>query len=65
MQHVTNADETGYELTQRDEQFKGTEVSRKAVAAFVASVVADPSTYSRANVGIDKPGTDGDRPSFY
>lgn len=62
---LTNADETDYELTGRDEQFKGTEVSRKAVAAFVASVVADPSTHSRANVGIDKPGTDGDKPSWY
>ena len=62
---LTDNDETDYELTQRDEQFKGTEVARKAVAAFVASVVADPSTHSRANVGIDKPGTDGDKPSFY
>lgn len=62
---LTNNDETDYELTQRDEQFKGTEVSRKAVAAFIATVIADPSTHSRANVGIDKPGTDGDKPSFY
>ena len=62
---LTNQDETDYELTQRDEQFKGTEVSRKAVAAFVASDVADPSTHSRANVGISKPGTDGDKPAWY
>ena len=62
---LTNNDETDYELTQRDEQFKGTEVSRKAVAAFIATVVADPTIHSRANVGINKPGTDGDKPSFY
>ena len=62
---LTNNDETDYELTQRDEQFKGTEVSRKAVAAFIASVVADPSTHSRANVGVDKPGTEGDKPAWY
>ena len=62
---LTNKDETDYELTQRDEQFKGTEVSRKAVAAFIASVVADPTQHSRANVGIDKPGTDGDKPAWY
>ncbi|MDO4915556.1 SDR family oxidoreductase [Corynebacterium sp.] len=62
---LTNKDETDYELTQRDEQFKGTEVSRKAVAAFIASVVADPAAHSRANVGIDKPGTDGDKPAWY
>ena len=62
---LTDNDETDYELTQRDEQFKGTEVARKAVAAFVASVVAAPGTHSRANVGLGKPGTDGDKPSFY
>ena len=62
---LTNKDETDYELTQRDEQFKGTEVSRKAVAAFIASVVADPTQHSLANVGIDKPGTDGDKPAWY
>lgn len=62
---LTNNDETDYELTQRDEQFKGTEVSRKAVAAFIASVVADPSTHSRANVGVNKPGTEGDKPAWY
>ena len=61
---LTNNDETDYELTQRDEQFKGTEVSRKAVAAFIASVVADPSTHSRANVGVSKPGTEGDKPAW-
>lgn len=62
---LTDVDEVDYEITERDEQFRGTEVSRKSVAAFVASVVADPSRHSRANVGIDKPGTDGDKPSFY
>lgn len=62
---LTDHDETDYELTQRDEQFRGTEVSRQAVAAFVASVVADPATHSRANVGIAKPGTDGDKPAWY
>ena len=62
---LTNNDETDYELTQRDEQFRGTEVSRKAVAAFIASVVADPSTHSRANVGVNKPGTEGDKPAWY
>lgn len=40
-------------------------MARKAVAAFIATVVAGPSTHSRANVGIDKPRTDGDRPAWY
>lgn len=46
-------------------QVKVTEVARKAVAAFIATVVAGPRTHSRANVGIDKPRTDGDRPAWY
>lgn len=62
---LTNNDETDYETTSRDEQFKGTEVSRKAVAAFVASVVADPAEHARTNVGVNKPGTDGDKPAWY
>ncbi|MCG7428734.1 hypothetical protein [Dermacoccus nishinomiyaensis] len=49
----------------RYEQVKVAEVARKAVAAFIATVVAGPSTHSRANVGIDKPRTDGDRPAWY
>lgn len=62
---LTDKDETDYELTQRDEQFKGTEVSRKAVAAFIATVVADPDAHARTNVGVNKPGTDGDKPAWY
>lgn len=62
---LTDADEIDYEVTQRDEQFKGTEVSRRSVAALVATIVADPTQYSRANIGVDKPGTDGDKPAFY
>lgn len=59
---LTDNDETDCELIQRGEQFKSTEVARYAAAA---SVVADPSTHSRANVGNEKPGIDGDKPSFY
>ncbi|WP_346846120.1 NAD(P)H-binding protein [uncultured Rothia sp.] len=62
---LTNNDETDYETTSRDEQFKGTEVSRKAVAAFVASVVAEPAAHARTKVGVNKPGTDGDKPAWY
>lgn len=62
---LTDKDETDYELTQRDEQFKSTEVSRKAVAAFVATVVADLNAHTRTNVGVNKPGTDGDKPAWY
>ncbi|MDO4255232.1 MAG: NAD(P)H-binding protein [Kocuria sp.] len=62
---LTDADEIDFEITQRDEQFKGTEISRKSVGAFVTDIVADPSTHARTNVGLNKPDTDGDKPSFY
>ncbi|WP_025776869.1 SDR family oxidoreductase [Brevibacterium sp. VCM10] len=62
---LTDTSEVDYELTGRDEEYKGTEVSRKSVGAFVAVVVSHPEQHSRANLGIDKPGTDGDKPSWY
>lgn len=61
---LTDAEEVDYETTQRDESFRGTEVSRKSVAAFVAEAVDHPEQYARTNVGVDKPGTDGDKPAF-
>lgn len=62
---LTNYDEVDYEKTQKGEPFKGTEISRQSVAAYVASVINDPLIDIRASVGLDKPGTDGDKPSFY
>ncbi|MGH3200879.1 MAG: NAD(P)H-binding protein [Streptosporangiaceae bacterium] len=61
---LTNADEVSYEVTQRDEPFKGTEVSRKSVAALVTDIVTHPRLWARANLGVNKPGTDGDKPAF-
>jgi len=61
---LQDKDEVNYEITGRDEPFKGTEVSRKSVAALVTELVAHPDRMVRANVGVNKPGTDGDRPAF-
>jgi uncharacterized protein YbjT (DUF2867 family) len=61
---LTNADEVCYEVTQKGEPFKGTEVSRKSVASLVTDIATSPGLWSRANLGVNKPGTDGDRPSF-
>jgi uncharacterized protein YbjT (DUF2867 family) len=61
---LTNADEVSYEITQKGEPFKGTEVSRKSVAALVTDIATSPGLWSRANLGVNKPGTDGDRPNF-
>ena len=60
---LTDADEVAYAITGRDEPFKGTEVSRKSVAALVIDVVTHPNRWSCANLGVDKPGTDGDKPA--
>ncbi len=62
---LTDEDEVDYETTVKGETFKGTEVSRRSVADLIAKIVAKPSLHLKANLGIDKPGTDGDKPSFY
>ncbi|NMO03096.1 SDR family oxidoreductase [Gordonia sp. TBRC 11910] len=62
---LTDTHEVDYETTQRNEQFKGTEVSRKSVAALVVDILNHPEAHVRENLGIDKPGTDGPKPSFY
>ncbi|MFD0897503.1 NAD(P)H-binding protein [Loigolactobacillus binensis] len=62
---LTNYDEVAYEKTQKGEPFKGTEISRQSVAAYVTAVINEPTLDVRASVGLDKPGTDGDKPSFY
>lgn len=62
---LTDKNEVDYETTQKGEPFKGTEVSRKSVADYVTNIISNPETDVRASVGLDKPGTNGDKPSFY
>jgi uncharacterized protein YbjT (DUF2867 family) len=62
---LTDNDEVDYELTQKGEPFKGTEVSRKSVADLVVKLAEDPTRDIRRSLGIDKPGTGGDKPSWY
>ncbi|WP_267201781.1 NAD(P)H-binding protein [Limosilactobacillus kribbianus] len=62
---LTNKDEVDYETTERGEAFKGTEVSRKSIGNFVAKIIDDPAPYARKDFGVDKPGTDGDKPAWY
>lgn len=61
---LTDKEEVSYEITQRDTPFKGTEVSRKSVAALVVDLIEHPGHLVRANVGVNKPGSDGDKPAF-
>jgi uncharacterized protein YbjT (DUF2867 family) len=62
---LTDADEISYEITERSEPFKGAEVSRKSVAALVVACIRDSQGFSRKNLGVNKPNTDGDKPAFY
>lgn len=61
---LSDSDSTSYEITQRDEPFRGTEISRRAVAAFVIDLIDNPTQQLRTNLGVNEPGTDGDKPSF-
>ncbi|MDH2211141.1 SDR family oxidoreductase [Agrobacterium sp. GD03643] len=61
---LTDDDEADYELTLRDEPFKGTVVSRKSVADLITKIIRSPGLHLHGDVGVNKPGTDGDRPSF-
>lgn len=59
---LTDHDEVDFEVTQRDEPFKGTVVSRKSVATLVKNIIESPEIYSRSNLGVNKPNSDGDTP---
>ncbi|MFF2217099.1 NAD(P)H-binding protein [Streptomyces antibioticus] len=61
---LSDEDEIDYEVTRRGEPFRGTTVSRKSVAALAVEIIKDPSRWVRADLGVNKPGTDGDRPVF-
>lgn len=61
---LQDEDEVDYEITAKNEPFKGTEVSRKSVAALAADLVRHPERLVRANVGVNKPNTEGDKPVF-
>lgn len=60
---LMDADEVDYETTQKGETFKGTEVSRKSVAALVVKLIETGEGIGQS-LGVNKPGTDGDKPSF-
>ncbi|MFJ9765657.1 NAD(P)H-binding protein [Streptomyces erythrochromogenes] len=61
---LSDQDEIDYEVTARDEPFRGTTVSRKSVAALAVEIIKDPQQWVRADLGVNKPGTEGDRPVF-
>jgi len=61
---LNNESTISYELTPKGELFKGTTVSRQSVANIMLKIIDDPDYLSQENVGVDKPGTDGDIPTY-
>ena len=61
---LTDEDEVDYELTTRHEPFRGTVVSRKSVADVIVKLIEQPQLHLRASLGVNKPGTEGDKPYF-
>jgi len=51
----TIADEVDYEITQKGEPEKGSEISQKSLAMFITKVIGSPENYIRKNIGINKP----------
>lgn len=51
----TNANEVDYKLTRKGEPEKGTAISRRSIAVFIAEIVANPGNYNHENLGIAKP----------
>lgn len=61
---LSQKNEIDYETTTKNETFNGTEVSRKSVAAVIVNIAKDPELYINENIGINKPNSDGDKPSW-
>jgi uncharacterized protein YbjT (DUF2867 family) len=61
---LTDEDEVDHELTTKGQPFKGTVVSRKSVADVILQVIAQPELHVGGNLGVNKPGTDADKPYF-
>ncbi|MCH4385273.1 SDR family oxidoreductase [Staphylococcus haemolyticus] len=62
---LTFKNETDYEVTSKDTQFRGTEVSRRSIASLAVRITKNPELYSKENIGVNKPNTDGDKPAWF
>jgi uncharacterized protein YbjT (DUF2867 family) len=51
----TNTNEVDYAITQKGTPEKGSAISRKSIAAFVAALVQNPKLHINENLGISKP----------
>ncbi|XEO94483.1 NAD(P)H-binding protein [Latilactobacillus sakei] len=62
---LSDKDEIDYEITHRADAFKGTEVSRKSVAAEVVRLIQNPTEAVGDSLGLNKPNTEGGKPEWY
>lgn len=51
----TSADEVDYEITRKGEPERGSVISQKSLATFIASMIKSPEKHLRENLGINKP----------
>ncbi|BDR55413.1 short-chain dehydrogenase [Bombiscardovia apis] len=58
--YMDNEPDRDYELTQKGEPFRGTTVSRAAIADLIVDILKNPSRHSGESLGIARPGTEGD-----
>jgi uncharacterized protein YbjT (DUF2867 family) len=61
---LTDEDEVDYELTTKGQPFRGTVVSRRSVADLITHLVTRPELHIGDSLGVNKPGSDGDKPYF-
>lgn len=62
---MTNKDEVDYRKSKKGEPITNTEVSRKSIASYVYELIKNPSEDVHESIGLEKPGTEGDKPSWY
>ncbi|WP_313455800.1 SDR family oxidoreductase [Stenotrophomonas sp.] len=61
---LTDEDEVDYEITEKGRPFKGTVVSRRSVGDLISEVILHPERHIGENLGVNKPGSEGDKPYF-
>jgi uncharacterized protein YbjT (DUF2867 family) len=60
----TNKDQVDYTITKKGQPVTGTEISRKSVADMVVKLIEDPQLYINESLGMEKAGTEADKPGF-
>ncbi|MBD5429540.1 NAD(P)H-binding protein [Lactobacillus sp.] len=62
---LNDRNDTNYTITHKGEEYVGVSVSRKSCAEVVASIIEDPSKYSKESIGFADPATQGSSRPVY